>query len=148
MVLDLKLETAEPNPAASSLLPGPTRAVPGSNAMRPLSAQGNHARAILWTATSLALAAGGAAAYVLADHAVDDGVASCRERISLTSDSCSSERFAIRAWDVTAAVAWTGAVVAGVFAVVLWTTPERSAKTETSVSVVAGPAAILAEGHF
>jgi hypothetical protein len=148
MVLDLKLEAAKPSPKPPSLAPEPVRASAVSPATHSSPARHEHFAAMLWTTASVVMAAGGAAAYVLADRALDDGTATCRTRISTSPDACSSERFAIRAWDATAAAAWTGALVAGVFAVVLWATPERRTPSEPSIRLVTGPTAILAEGRF
>jgi hypothetical protein len=148
MVLDLNLEAVKPGPILPSSAPEPVRASAPSAATHSARAGHGHVSAMLWTTASVVLAAGGAAAYVLADRAVDEGAASCRTRVSTSPDACSSERFAIRAWDATAAAAWTGALVASVFAVVLWATPERKTSSEPSVRLVTGPTAILAEGRF
>jgi hypothetical protein len=151
-VIDLKFEVARPpatagpntppEPMRSSTAPVPSRAV------SPAPSRHDHVAAMLWTTASVVLAAGGAAAYVMADRSVDDGVAACRAQVSTAADPCASQRLAIRAWDVTAAASWTGAVAAGVIAVVLWATPERRLPSEPSVRLVTGPTAVLAEGRF
>jgi hypothetical protein len=104
--------------------------------------------AMLATTAAIALTAGGAAAFMMADRALDEGRTSCATVRSTSSDACDSQRFAVRAWDVTAAGVWTGAIVAGTLAVVLWTTSERQAPLNTRISLSVGPTSILAQGHF
>ena len=149
MVLDLKLETVTPDPRPASAQPelAPRSTAP-FDATHPAPAGRDHVGAMLWTTASVVLAAGGAAAYVLADRALNYGVSACALRVSTSPDACSSEQFAVRAWDATAAVAWTGAVVASVFAVVLWATPERTTPSRASARLVTGPTAVVAEGRF
>ncbi len=151
-VVELKLDAVKPAatpgpspPSGPTRVSAPTAPLPGA---LPAPSQHDRVAAMLWTTASLALAAGGAAAYVMADRAVDNGVAECRGQISTGADPCSPERFAIRAWDATAAATWTGAVVAGAIAVVLWATPERKTASELSVRLMTGPTSIRAEGRF
>lgn len=101
----------------------------------------SHLPAWLATGGAVALAAGGIAAYLIADGAVSSGTQQCATEHA----PCDGERKTIRAWDFTAAGAWIGAAALGVTAVVLWTRPHDAAP---AASLFVGPGSAGVAGSF
>jgi hypothetical protein len=104
--------------------------------------------AILASAGTLALAGGGAGAFVLAGNAHSDAVSQCAKVVSTASDACDSQKTTVRAWDATAVSAWIAAGALGAVSIVLWLTPSRAASTQATSRVWIGPGSAGVGGTF
>jgi hypothetical protein len=96
--------------------------------------------ALVATAGTLVLAAGGVGAYVMASTEHSDAISSCAQVVSPRTDACDSQRNTVRAWDWVAIGAWTGAIAAGALATVSFIRLHHDA--ETSARLVVGPGSI------
>ena len=90
---------------------------------------------------ALVLVGAGVGAYEAAGSAQTEGRTEC-----LTRTNCDSLRTPVRTWDDVALGLWIGAGIAGVAAVVLWTSSGRSADSRVQLS--AGPGLLRLEGTF
>jgi hypothetical protein len=141
-VLDMRLEPQEaPSPPVAEgrdqlpVRPRTTR-------------QPNERAAIASGLAGLALAGGGAAAYVAGGQARDRGRGECARIVSTAPSACDPQRLAVRAWDWTAAGAWVGAAAATALAVRLWTEPSRVMSPSSSVHVLVGLGSLSVDGDF
>lgn len=99
---------------------------------------------ILATTSTLLLAGGGVAAFMLAGDAQHDAQQTCP-----TKPSCSDERDEIRRLDTVALAGFASAAVLGVVSIVLWTRSDSSSDTASArTRLVASPTSIGLEGAF
>lgn len=103
--------------------------------------------AIAATVAALAFAGGGAGAFLLAGSDLDHAIRSCAQVPTLASNACDGLKNRVRAWDFAAAGAWGAALVAGAFAIALWTTPS-DASERVGVHWTVGPTAVGVRGRF
>jgi hypothetical protein len=108
---------------------------------------GNHALAIVATAVTVALAGGGAAAYVAAGDEHDRALRTCAQVARPGPGACDWLVGKVRAWDFAAAGAWGSAILMGAIALVLWARP-TDAPTTPGARLMVGPAVLGMEGRF
>jgi hypothetical protein len=131
-VVDIQL--GEPAPAvAPSAIAAVTSAPAAPSRGLPIAA----------TAVAVALAGGGLAAFLLSGSEHDRAVRDCAP----TTVSCQESKDRVRAWDFAAAGMWSGAVVAGVIAVALWTR-SSDAPNKGGARLMVGPGELGVEGRF
>jgi hypothetical protein len=95
------------------------------------------------TAVAVGLAGGGLAAFFSSAGEHDGAVRDCAQ----TTASCQEAKDRVRAWDFAAAGMWSGAVVAGVIAVVLWTRSSDGAN-KSGAGLIVGPGELGVVGRF
>lgn len=134
------------NPTASSPAPPAVNSLAGYP-IPPAPATSPPARglAIVATATAIALAGGGIAAYLIAGTEHDRDVNTCKITATTLQSACDGLKNRVRAWDFAAAGAWAGALVAGATALVLWT---KAGDTTATVGVRIRPTPFGLEGQF
>ncbi|MGA7120910.1 MAG: hypothetical protein WBY94_12475 [Polyangiaceae bacterium] len=153
-VVELKLQDAPREPAPplpSSVPPSPQRSSP-----RPLpspspdserTARPSTGPAIVATALAVALASGGAAAFLIGGAEHDTAVRTCALIADPSPDACDWLKNRVRAWDFAAAGAWGGALIAATTALVFWTRPVAISPA-VGVALVVAPAAVGLGGRF
>jgi hypothetical protein len=145
--LDINLaETPSPSPPPSttSLSSVETPAEPPPPA--PPSPPARHADrslAIVATGVAIAFAAGGVAAYLVADNEHGHAVTNCAH--SFEPSACDPWKNRVRVWDFAAAGSWASALVTGAAALALWTKADNPAG-RTGARWIVGPAAVGVEG--
>lgn len=129
-------------PASGSLPPqvatAPERPVQARYPSRPV--------AVATTAAAVGLAGLGFAAFVVAGDQRDRAVRECAEVVSTSPDACNDLKSPVRAWDWTAAGAWTAAALVATTAIILWT--RHSPRAAPSASIALGPGTLVAVGNF
>jgi hypothetical protein len=144
--IEVKLDPiAQPAPA-SPPPPPPAPSPKGESAAAPPAAPRHRALALVGTAATLALVAGGIGAYAVASTEHSDAVAGCAQVVSLRTDECDSKRNLVRAWDWVAVGAWAGALATATLATVSFVRLRRDA--DTSAQLVVGPGSVALRGSF
>jgi hypothetical protein len=145
-VLDVTLST--PVTPARALAPAPlVAAVPRTVSGPDGGGDGSPSRlaAVVTTSGSVALAAGGVAAFVVAGSAQANGQRQCASVARPDPNACDSERTTVRIWDFTAAGAWIAAAALGTLSVVLWTSRGTTAGPS---ALFVGPGMLAVKGEF
>jgi hypothetical protein len=132
-VVDIQLG----EPAQSAVAPPATATVPSAPAAP------SRGLPIAVTAVAVGLAGGGLAAFFSSAGEHDGAVRDCAQ----TTASCQEAKDRVRAWDFAAAGMWSGAVVAGVIAVVLWTRSSDGAN-KSGAGLIVGPGELGVVGRF
>jgi hypothetical protein len=130
----------EPLPAPAAPTPAFTPAQEGGAVGTRAEAPRDRTLALVATAGTLVLAAGGIGAYVMASTEHSDAVSSCAQVVSPRTDACDSQRNTVRAWDWIAIGAWAGAIATGALATVSFIRLHHDA--DTSARLVVGPGSI------
>jgi hypothetical protein len=136
--IEVKLEPLAPvAPAAPTPASTPAQQ---AGAVARTEAPRDRTLALVATAGTLVLAAGGVGAYVVASTEHSDAVSSCAQVVSPRTDACDSQRNTVRAWDWVAIGAWAGAIATGALATVSFIRLHHDA--DASARLVVGPGSI------
>jgi hypothetical protein len=143
VVVEVKLPEARTVPAPA---PSPAHesasAAPGDTSSS--SSGSPRTLAIVLTAGTVALAAGGVGAFVIAGNDHNNAKATCATRTT----PCDDLRGPTRTWDAVALGAWIGAAASGALAIVLWLRPPAEGAPRPGVGLVVGPESLGVAGGF